>query len=220
MTYPSYGICMVVAVRGPITLYIRARRPIVEPLPASGGRCMRMVQVNPDELPANQTVDIRDQMDMVWRHKWLILFFILVLTGLAAAYSYTRVPQYNATATVLVRPILTNPLETNPIEQVSVQTELRIATSAAVGQVAAAKLGMPRSQVPELLDHVSVSSPEETQILEISFAASGRKTAQEAAQAFAEAYLEFKSNQAIQTISEYTGSLQTRIQDGQPRSAR
>ena len=93
---------------------------------------MRMVQVNPDELPANQTVDIRDQMDMVWRHKWLILFFTLVFTGLAAAYSYTRVPQYNATATVLVRPILTNPLETNPIEQVSVQTELRIATSAAV----------------------------------------------------------------------------------------
>ena len=109
---------------------------------------MRMVQVNPDELPANQTVDIRDQMDMVWRHKWLILFFTLVFTGLAAAYSYTRVPQYNATATVLVRPILTNPLETNPIEQVSVQTELRIATSAAVGQVAADKLGMPRSQVP------------------------------------------------------------------------
>ena len=174
---------------------------------------MRMVQVNPDELPANQTVDIRDQMDMAWRHKWLILFFTLVFTALAGAYSYTRVPQYNATATVLVRPILTNPLETNPIEQVSVQTELRIATSAAVGQVAADKLGMPRSQVPDLLDHVSVSSPEETQILELSYSATGRKTAQEGAQAFAEAYLDFKSNQAIQTISEYTGNLQTRIQE-------
>lgn len=174
---------------------------------------MRMVPVNPDELPATQTVDIRDLMDMVWRRKWLILFFTLVFTALAAAYSYTRVPQYTATATVLVRPILTNPLETNPIEQVSVQTELRIATSAAVGQVAADKLGMPRSQVPDLLDRVSVSSPEETQILELSYTASGRETAQEGAQAFAEAYLDFKSNQAIQTISEYTGNLQTRIQE-------
>ena len=174
---------------------------------------MRMVPVNADELPASQTVDIRDLIDMIWRRKWLILFFALVFTALAAAYSYTRVPQYKATATVLVRPILTNPLETNPIEQVSVQTELRIATSAAVGQVAADKLGMPRSQVPALLDHVSVSSPEETQILELSYTASGRKTAQEGAQAFAEAYLDFKSDQAIQTISEYTGNLQTRIQE-------
>jgi hypothetical protein len=33
MTYPSYDICMMVAVRGPITLYILARRPIVEPGP-------------------------------------------------------------------------------------------------------------------------------------------------------------------------------------------
>jgi hypothetical protein len=32
MTYPSYDICMMVAVRGPITLYILAR-PIVEPCP-------------------------------------------------------------------------------------------------------------------------------------------------------------------------------------------
>ena len=163
---------------------------------------MRMVQVNPDELPANQTVDIRDLMDMVWRRKWLIMFVTLVFTALAAGYSYTRIPEYTSTATVLVRPILTNPLETNPIEQVSVQTELRIATSAAVGQVAADKLGLRRSAVPDLIDNVSVSSPEETQILEISYAAHGRKEAQEGAQGFAEAYLEFKSDQAIQTISE------------------
>lgn len=174
---------------------------------------MRMVQVNPDELPANQTVDIRDLMDMVWRRKWLIMFVTLVFTALAAGYSYTRIPEYTSTATVLVRPILTNPLETNPIEQVSVQTELRIATSAAVGQVAADKLGLRRSAVPDLIDNVSVSSPEETQILEISYAAHGRKEAQEGAQGFAEAYLEFKSDQAIQTISEYTGNLQTRIQE-------
>jgi capsular exopolysaccharide synthesis family protein len=173
---------------------------------------MRMVQVNPDELPANQTVDIRDLMDMVWRRKWLIMFVTLVFTALAAGYSYTRIPEYTSTATVLVRPILTNPLETNPIEQVSVQTELRIATSAAVGQVAADKLGQPRSAVPDLIDNVSVSSPEETQILEISYAGHGRKEAQEGAQAFAEAYLEFKSKQAIDTISEYTSKLQTSIQ--------
>ena len=173
---------------------------------------MRMVQVNPDELPANQTVDIRDLMDMVWRRKWLIMFVTLVITALAAGYSFTRIPEYTSTATVLVRPILTNPLETNPIEQVSVQTELRIATSASVGQVAADKLGLPRSTVPDLIDNVSVSSPEETQILEISYAAHGRKEAQEGAQAFAEAYLEFKSNQAIDTISEYTSKLQTNIQ--------
>jgi hypothetical protein len=59
---------------------------------------------------------------------------------------------------------------------------------------------------------VSVSSPEETQILEISYVAHGRKEAQEGAQAFADAYLEFKSKQAIDTISEYTSKLQTNIQ--------
>jgi uncharacterized protein involved in exopolysaccharide biosynthesis len=104
---------------------------------------MRMVQVNPDELPANQTVDVRDLMDMVWRHKWLIM---VRHPGLHRARCWVFLhtdPGVHLDGHVLVRPILTNPLETNPIEQVSVQTELRIATSASVGQVAAEKLGLP-----------------------------------------------------------------------------
>ena len=63
----------------------------------------------PTELhatPSEPTVDIREFMSKVGRHKWLILVVAASVTLLVAIYSYSRPSVYQSTAQFLVRPIL------------------------------------------------------------------------------------------------------------------
>jgi capsular exopolysaccharide synthesis family protein len=53
-----------------------------------------------------------------------------------------------------------------------------------------------------LLDRLSVTVPEEAQILEFSFSAFAPAQASQGAQAFADAYLDFKATQALETIQD------------------
>ncbi len=131
---------------------------------------------------------------------------------LAALHSYTRVPTYAATADVLVRPTLVSPLDTNQIDEISMETESKLVTSASVAD--AAKKLMPTSlDGPDLLKRVAVVVPESTQILEISSSDPSPAVARAGAQAFANAYLEFKSNQAIHTLTQHVGTPRERISE-------
>ncbi len=132
-------------------------------------------------------------------------------TGLAAFYSFTRVPVYTSEARVLVRPTLTSPFQGNPLQQLSLQTEMQLVTSASVANVANQQMDSSLD-VQALLRHVSVTAPENTQILDISYSDPDPATAKKGAQAFAEAYLEFKRRQAVGSITEYTTTLQLQIQ--------
>jgi capsular exopolysaccharide synthesis family protein len=163
-----------------------------------------------DETVPEGTVDLHAFLATIIRRKWLVLGVAQIAIVLAALYSFNRTPIYTAQADVLVRPVLTNPLEGNPLEQISLQTEIRIVTSSAVAELVRRTMG-PDYTAEELLGGVSVSAPQETQILEISFSDPSARQAERAAQAFAEAYLEFKSGQAIESISRQTSSLQKQI---------
>ena len=155
---------------------------------------------NADEVAADGTIDLREFLATIARRKWLVLGVAMVVTALTALYSYSRTPIYTSKADVLVRPILTNPLESYQPERINLQTEIRIATSAAVANVA---LGLLESQgtLETLMSNVSVTAPEDSQILEISYSAFGARQAQLTAQAFADAYLDFKADQAIESIA-------------------
>src|SRR5512145_50828 len=111
-----------------------------------------------DDLPPEGSIDLRDLLDAVVRRKRLVLIVTVAVTALALLYSYTRTPSYTSTAGVLVRPTLTNPLEPVRIDDISLQTEMRIATSGDVAELARQKMGTDDS-VTSLLKHVSVSAP-------------------------------------------------------------
>jgi succinoglycan biosynthesis transport protein ExoP len=167
---------------------------------------------DPSEAPTEATVDIREFMAIVGRRKWLVAAVTLLVVGLAGLYSYMRAPVYTAEADVLVRPILVSPLDPNQIDQISMETESQLVTSA---PVAAAAKGLMKTslRVPELLKHTSVTVPENTQILEIAFSDPDPATARLGAQAFADAYLEFKSQQAIDSVTQHIETLRERINE-------
>ena len=78
--------------------------------------------------PPEATVNIREFMSKVGRHKWLILVVAASVTVLAAMYSYSRPSVYQATAQFLVRPTLVQPLQPNPFDQVNMPTEMQLVT--------------------------------------------------------------------------------------------
>lgn len=165
---------------------------------------------NADEVPAEGTIDLREFFATMVRRKWLVLGVAVVVMSQTALYSYSRTPVFTSKADVLVRPTLTNPLDSYQPDRTNLQTEMRIATSATVASVALDLLESP-STLETLMSNVSVTAPDDAQILEISYSALDARGAQLGAQAFADAYLDFKTDQAIGSISGRTSALQTEI---------
>jgi capsular exopolysaccharide synthesis family protein len=165
------------------------------------------------ELPsssADGSVDLREFLQKVTRRKWQVLAVVVIVASLASAYSYTRPKVFSSTAEVLARPILIQPLDADPLDNLSMPTEAQLVRSTQVAQFAATFMRSPQDTT-ELLKHVSVATPEGTQILQISFMDSSAQAARRGAQSFARAYLRFKADQALETIKRLSTPLRSRI---------
>jgi capsular exopolysaccharide synthesis family protein len=164
----------------------------------------------PPSASAEGSLDLREFLQKVTRRKWLILGVVVLVTSLAAAYSYSRPKVFSATATVLARPILVQSTDTDPLDNLSMPTEVQLVGSNGVARIARTLMGSTES-IADLLKRVSVSTPENTQILQISFKDSGAETARRGAQGFAQGYLEFKATQAQIAIEENSATIQGQI---------
>jgi capsular exopolysaccharide synthesis family protein len=157
------------------------------------------------------TVTLHDVLATIRRQRWLVFGVTLLVTMLAAAYSFTRTPIYSSTAEVLVRSTLTSPFD-SASPNLSLQTEARVVTSTAVADIVRTLVGSS-ADAGQLLDHVSVTVPAETEVLQITYSDTHPAGAKRGAEAFARAYLQFRSQQASDTVARYRDSLQTEIGD-------
>jgi capsular exopolysaccharide synthesis family protein len=144
-----------------------------------------------------------DYLAILGRQRWLVASVALSVLALAAVYSFTRPVLYTAEADILVGSGLQ--ATSGSTAEPNMDTEAQLAASSAVADIAAQSL--PIVQDPEkLLNHVDVAVPSNTQILQISFTSRDAAQARQGAQAFADAYLSFRTNQA-------TDQATTRIQE-------
>ncbi len=113
-----------------------------------------------------------------------------VLLGLSRPVSYT------SSATVLVNPVPGAPFspETRG-DQAHLETEQQLVTTPVIAELAADRLG-DDADPDRLSQGVSAVVPSSTQLLEISFEADSADLAQRGAQAYAEAFLDFRAEQA------------------------
>jgi polysaccharide biosynthesis transport protein len=129
----------------------------------------------------------------------LLLVVLLGLVGLVAGSVYTagRPAAYRATATVLVEPLVGNPYAPGDEDDVlaSLETEAEVLRSDEVTDLALRRLPVLLSR-STLQDHVFVSVPENTRLLEVTFTGSGREVARQGAQAYATAYLDHRRRRA------------------------
>ncbi|HEX6579552.1 MAG TPA: polysaccharide biosynthesis tyrosine autokinase [Actinomycetota bacterium] len=172
----------------------------------------RMFQEPPSVAPASGdgSLDLREFMGTVLRRKWLVLGVAIVVVALAAAYSYSRPKVFSSTASVVARPIRVQPTDEDPSDNLNMLTEAQMVRSTPVADIARTLIGRPQD-LQDMLRRVTVTIPENTEILQISYTDSTPKRAQSGAQAFADGYLQFKGELARDGIDEDAARIQAEI---------
>ncbi len=128
--------------------------------------------------------------------------------GTALLFSFRQTPSYISQANVLVQ---VQPGETAP-DGPNMATEKRIATSAAVAKIVLARLQPVGPEEPEpLLRGLSVEVPVDTEILNFTYSAPVPEVAQQRAQMFAKAYLDYRQQRLGDDVLATQRSLQDQI---------
>ena len=138
----------------------------------------------------------------------------------AAAYTFRRTPVYESTASVLVRAITTNAFDpgSRVDQQLNMFNQRQLAMSEPVAALAAKSLKTTATPA-QLLEHVKVDVPPNSQILRIRYQDTVPLTAQRGADAFAKAYLASREADARAQATTSQKSLQTDITRFQKQAA-
>ena len=133
-----------------------------------------------------------------------------LIVGLAASKSYT------STTSILVFPITGDPTEALEAgdNEVEMATELRVATSQAVTELVSERLGaegIAQLSIDTLEDNVNASTTKESRILDIEYSAGSAELAQAGAAAFADSYLQFRSDLATSNKVDSEAQINARV---------
>jgi succinoglycan biosynthesis transport protein ExoP len=157
-------------------------------------------------------LDLHEYLQVVKR-RWKLVFVITAIAvGLAAAWTVTQTPVYTATADVLVEPpagVLSAGGATTPL---NIDNEREIMQSLPVATIAAPQIDMQGSP-RDLLSHLEVTIPKDADVLEARFSHTNPATAAKGAQAFADAYLSYTTDQNRTLLDDRTKSIKQDILD-------
>jgi succinoglycan biosynthesis transport protein ExoP len=164
-----------------------------------------------EPVPAG-SVELRDYLTVFRRQWWLIALLALIGVAAATAWTLWQTPIYRGTSSVLVQPVSINRFEgTQRLDQqVNMSNEKQVALSSAVAVMAGKFLNSPASP-KELLDHVGVSVPADSQVLEISYSDPVPRTAQRGADSFARAYIEYRKAGIARQVQVSKSTLQHQV---------
>ncbi|MDQ3878555.1 MAG: polysaccharide biosynthesis tyrosine autokinase, partial [Actinomycetota bacterium] len=174
--------------------------------------------VQVDEAFGNQTFDLRQYAAVLRARKWTILIAVILVVGAALGLSYLQTPVYEAEARVLVQPLL-SPNTTAP-QPVDVDTESQIVGSEPVAVLVQQDLGTSQT-ISGLLAHLTVegagtattsSFTVTPRVLLIQYNSTDAAFAQDAANAFADDYIQFRKQQALQSFRSAQRTVQERVQ--------
>lgn len=167
-------------------------------------------------MPEQSYLDLSDYLDIMRRRKAWIVVSIAVMVLLGGAHFLLTPRTYVSTARVLVEEINVDPVEAgNPVD---LETESEIVLSTGVAGLAKESLGTEQAAA-DLLKHVSVEVPGESQVLAISYSAGTPGEAQSGARAFAEAYLEYRAQRARDASATVRQNIESSIEELQAQAA-
>ena len=138
--------------------------------------------------------DIRAVIELLWSRKWMVLSFALIGGLVAALIASRQAPTYESESKVLVKPVVLSPSDPTQTIDVNMDTEAELAQSEAVAQLAVVALDTNET-AGDLLEDLTVDVATDTEILSFSYQTSDPTEAQERAQAFADAYFQYRRQQ-------------------------
>jgi capsular exopolysaccharide synthesis family protein len=151
-------------------------------------------------------VDARELGSLLRRQKWTFGAVVAAVVGGALLVSMLQTPIYEAKASVLVESPPGEVSQDGP----NMATERRVAGSLAVAKIAMAALHLPGTP-DTLLPGLSVEVPVDTEILELTYSDPSPDMAQRKAEAFAQAYLDFRQKKLVEDVLAASRSLDDQI---------
>ncbi len=160
------------------------------------------------ETSQSPVADLREYIGILRYRKWTIAVVIALVMGSALAFSFRQTPIYVSETRVLVQSPATDVgLTSLPV---NLETERALVNSAAVATIVRDNLNLTGS--PDvLLGSLDVSVETNTEILSIRYSDPSALRAQRLASGFADAYLQFRRQQALSEIASATSGIQHEI---------
>lgn len=158
--------------------------------------------------PAVRLVDLGEQLKRRWR---VVLLTVVACVVLSVTFAVVRPAGYTATSVLTVNPITAKPFGTAGGDQeVNITTERAVIQSTEVAQRAREIMGSA-AEPRDLVDRIRVTSPMQSQVLEINASAGDPAAAAATANAFANGYLDVRAGAAAENIDSILGKLAARI---------
>jgi polysaccharide biosynthesis transport protein len=162
-----------------------------------------------------ERTDLRAYLRIVWRWKLLILAIVVVIPVAAYVYVASKPKVYASSALLQVQALAVDTsLFGASIPAPQSQTLLsaaRLVTTTSVARTAAEELGEPRSSGPALLAGVTATADVQADFITISAQAATPQRAADVANAFAEAVVTTRSDQAIERLNTTIGKVQQQL---------
>ncbi|WP_168221062.1 tyrosine-protein kinase domain-containing protein [Actinomadura sp. WMMA1423] len=156
-------------------------------------------------MGADQKADAQggQLFSLVRRYLGALVVLALLGTGAGVALELAVPPPFKATATVLVSPLEGNPYspEGRGDDLVNLQTEAQLVATDSVAKIVERKLGR------EAQGDIGVSVPPNTQVLNLTYTSNSSGNARSGAQAFADAYLEYRTQRAQAVVNNQLAKL-------------
>ena len=152
-------------------------------------------------------VEFEDYVAAIGRRKKLIAIIVLAFVVLGAAYSVLSTKEYTAESRVSVTPVFDPANGSTP--EVNIDTERGIAKSSAVAVIAQRILGSA-TEPSDLLARLSVSPVGDSTILAFRYTHTDPDASYRGANAFAQAYLGFRSDEADTATSQARQAIEDR----------
>jgi capsular polysaccharide biosynthesis protein len=145
-----------------------------------------------------ESATLSDYTAIIARRWRVVVASVLVAMLLGGFYAFRGGNSYTSNASLVIRPILTDPFADNRIEDVGADTQAKVLDSTVVAREVAKRLKLDRDP-KDLVNRLAVENPLGTLILNIAFTATTPERARDGAQAFAQAYLDYRRGDAEDT---------------------
>ncbi len=166
------------------------------------------------EVEMDEAPNIREYVSVIKRYRWMIIGIIGLMIAAALIFTFLQPPKYSTEAQVLVQPITVSADERADADVLNLETEVLIATSPGVARIAANELGEPDPL--SLLRNLEVTVAQDADVLIFTYTGKEAKEVQQRAQAFADAYVVDRTDDAQDRLQTSVAAIQTvldRLQD-------
>jgi succinoglycan biosynthesis transport protein ExoP len=160
--------------------------------------------------PPTQASDLRDYIRVLMARKYEIAIVAGLVFIATVMLTFRQTPQYEGTTKILVKPVQNPGTSMAVAQQPNLDTERELVLSEAVARKVQRQAGVSLS-MSTLLRHARVQVLTDTEVMEVKYVDPDPAAAARLANAFAAAYVDFRSEQTLDQFQAAAAAVQRRI---------